>query len=215
MTGSELIAEAEQLARSCVLLRSEGPKDHLAAVWGGSGLIPALEGSFHHWLSVDCRFFPDGLGLSEGYLSVYSDEEDCESGVAILRSEGQLEACGGNTKLYAHPTRSLPPIDAVFRFGSSTVHKWLESNNWQPDWEYNENFRDSESVAEYERLYQSECPLYSGGAYAVLGGWHFPWPDGDWEQLLDRPLLVWTFAESEPWVEVWGGDGFQVKQRIT
>jgi hypothetical protein len=33
--------------------------------------------------------------------------------------------------------------------------------------------------------------------------------------LLDRPLLVWTFEESEPWVEVWGGDGFEVKHRTT
>ena len=58
--------------------------------------------------------------------------------------------------------------------------------------------------------------LAGAPVHAVLGGWHFPWPDGDWGELVERPLLAWTFEDSEPWVEVWGdGKGFQVKQRIT
>jgi hypothetical protein len=87
---------------------------------------------------------------------------------------------------------------------------------WQPDWGWNDNFKDPDPVLKYDSLVQSELPLYSGGAHAVLGGWHFPWPDGDWEELIDHPLLVWTFEDSEPWVEVWGNeDGFKVLQRIT
>ena len=216
MTGGELIAEAERLARPCVLLRDKGPEDRLAAVWGGPDLVPAPEGSFRHWLTVDCRFLPVGLGPRKGCLGVYSDEDDCESSVAVLKSSATLTPRRGHTRLYAHSARSLPPVDAVFRLGSPSVHKWLRSRKWQPDWGYNGNFKDPGPVEEYQRMYQSECPLYSGGAHAVLGGWHFPWPDGDWEELLDRPLLVWTFEESEPWVEVWGGDdGFEVVQRIT
>jgi hypothetical protein len=215
MTGSELIAEAERLARPCVLLRDKGTPDRLAAVWGGPGLVAAPEGSFRHWLTFDCRFLPDGVGPPTGCLSVYTDEEQGESGAAVLDREGQLIAKRGNTKLYAREARSLPPLDAVFRFGSPAVHQWLRSWGWEPDWGYNSNFKDPEPALQYERLYQSECPLYAGGAYAVLGGWHFPWPDGDWEVLLERPLLIWTFAGSEPWVEVWGGRPFEVKQRIT
>ena len=116
MTGSELIGEAEHLARPCVLLRSKGPKDRLAAVWGGPGQVPAPEGPFHNWLTVDCRFFPDGLGPSTGCLSIYTDEEDCESGAAVLDRKGKLTAKRGNTRLYAHERRSLPPVDAVFRW---------------------------------------------------------------------------------------------------
>jgi hypothetical protein len=215
MTGSELIAEAERLTRNCVLLQGKGPKDRLAAVWGGPGLVPAPEGSFRHWLTIDCRFLPDGLGLSAGCLSIYTDEEDGESGAAVFDGKGKLTVARKSTALYAHEARSLPPVDAVFRLGSPAVHEWLRSKGWQPEWGYNGNFKDPKPVDEYQRLYQSECPLYAGGAYAVLGGWHFPWPDGDWEELLDRPLLVWTFEESEPWVEVWGGAGLEVKQRIT
>lgn len=50
----------------------------------------------------------------------------------------------------------------------------------------------------------------------MLGGWHMPWPEGDWVELIDRPLLVFTFEESEPWVEVWKwDDGYKIIQRIT
>jgi hypothetical protein len=215
MTGAELIAEAEKLARPCVLLRKKGSEDRFAAVWGGDGLVPAPEGDFCHWLTVDCSFFPKGLGVTKGCLSIYTDEDDCESGVAVLDKKGKLTAERGSTKLYAHEARSLPPADAVFRFGSPAVHKWLRANKWKPEWGYNDNFNDSDLVEEYEQLYQSECPLYTDKAHAVLGGWHFPWPEGDWEDLADRPLLVWTFEDSEPWVEVWGGDEFEVKQRAT
>lgn len=224
MTGGELIAEAERLARPCVLLRKAGLKDRLsaiwgsdrlAAVWGGTGLAPAPDDSFRHWLTVDCRFLPAGHGPAAGCLSIYSDGEDCETGIAVHDPVGKLTANHGGAKLYAQTARSLPPVDAVFRFGSPAVHQWLRSNEWQTDWGYNGNFKDPRPVEEYERLYQAECPLYAGGSHAVLGGWHFPWPDGDWKQWLDRPLLVWTFEESEPWVEVWGGTEFEVKQRHT
>jgi hypothetical protein len=53
-------------------------------------------------------------------------------------------------------------------------------------------------------------------AAAVLGGWHFPWPDGDWEERCGESLLAWTIEESEPWVEVWrAASGLRVVQRIT
>ncbi|HEY1377889.1 MAG TPA: hypothetical protein VGF55_13905 [Gemmataceae bacterium] len=90
--------------------------------------------------------------------------------------------------LYAHAARSLPPPDALLADDDEAYIRW----------------------------WQLRCPLYTGEAVAVLGGWHFPWPDGDWAELRERPLLVWTLDESEPWVEVWGAaDGFQVIQRIT
>jgi hypothetical protein len=56
----------------------------------------------------------------------------------------------------------------------------------------------------------------AGGAYATLGGWHFPWPDGDSEDLLKCKLLVWTFEECEPWIEVWrDAEKYRVIERIT
>jgi hypothetical protein len=92
----------------------------------------------------------------------------------------------------------------------------LRANNWQPDWGYNDNFRDKSPAETYERAYQNQLPLFNGSAHAVLGGWHMAWPEGDWNELADKRLIVWTFAESEPWVEVWEDESrFRVIQRIT
>src|ERR1700722_19795833 len=127
MTGSELIVEAERLARHSVVLRDTGMQDRLAAVWGGPGLVAGPSGTSRHWLSVDCRFLPAGVGPSIGCLSVYTDDANGKFDAAVFDSTRQLTAQRGSTKLYAHKTRSLPPVDAIFRLGSPTIHRWLRS----------------------------------------------------------------------------------------
>jgi hypothetical protein len=182
-----LTTDADRLARPCVLMRDSGPADCLAGIWGGPGIVPALSGPFRHWLSIDCRFLPPGLSPIFGILSVYTNEDDCVSGFVGYDPVASLAATAGRA-LYAHPAKSLPPPNALCA-------------------------EDNES---YIRLWQSNCPMYTGEAAAVLGGWHFPWPDGDWGDLQEQPLVVWTLYESEPWVEVWGRPGaFRVMQRIT
>jgi hypothetical protein len=187
MEMSDLARTADRLARPCILLKWTGLPDQLAGVWGGPGIVPPPAGPFRHWLSIDCRFLPAGLGPSRGVLSVYSDEDDCVSGFAGHDPEARLAINGGRA-LYAHAGQSLPPPDAL----------------------------SAEDDETYIRLWQSNCPMYTGEAVAVLGGWHFPWPDGDWEELRSQPFLIWTLEDSEPWVEVWGEPGrFRVMQRIT
>jgi len=159
------------------------------------------------------------LGPPTGVLSVYTDE-DGEGGAAVHDPDAKFSAKGKGTLLFAHPGRCLPPIDAVFRFGSPAVQAWLKQNKWKAEWGYNDHFKDKKPVQDYQKNYQAICPLYGGlgglKVHAVLGGWHFPWPDGDWSELVERQLLVWTFEDSEPWVEVWAeGKKFEVKQRIT
>jgi hypothetical protein len=59
--------------------------------------------------------------------------------------------------------------------------------------------------------------MYWDRAYATLGGWHFPWPDDDWRDLVDNTLLVQTYMDSEPWIEVWQEPSGELKviERIT
>jgi hypothetical protein len=217
MTGAELIAEGERLAKPCVLLKATGPDDALAAIWGGPGVVPAPYGFYRHWLSIDCRFLPAGLGPSAGCLSVYTDEEHTETGAAVHDPSKSLSSFPKHRPLYAHRARSLPPLEGVFRFGAEAVQQWLHTQGWRPDdGGYYSHFQEPEPALAYQQRYESECPLFVGGAFAVLGGWHLPWPEGDWARLLEQTLLVWTFEESEPWVEVWGGqDGYCVKARVT
>jgi hypothetical protein len=178
--------EAERIARPCVLLVARSNGKAPAAAWRGPGVVPVSEGPYCHWLSIDCASLPTDLEPAVGVLSVYTNQDDCVSGLVAYDSSAKLVDSG--VPLYAKPGRSLPPPDAI----------------------------PSLDNEEYMRLWQSNCPLYTEQAMAVLGGWHFPWPDGDWEELRENSLLVWTIAESEPWVEVWRVPaGFKVMQRVT
>jgi hypothetical protein len=91
----------------------------------------------------------------------------------------------------------------------------LTRYGWQRTWPFNDNFKGS-VPHDYERLWQANCPMYTKGIVAVCGGWYFPWPDGDFTELLNSQLLLWTFKDAEPWIEVYfDGQGFSVKERIT
>ena len=215
MTGEELIAEGRRLARPCVHLRSDGELGNLAAMWGGPGQVACPTPEHTHWLTVDCRFLPHGVGPRSGCLSVYTDDED-RFGVAIHDPLASLGVSGNGQRLYAHSIPSLPPLEAVFLYGSPAVRDWLTPLGWEPEDGMNGNFPASDVTDPYVAAWQQDMPLYGDRAFAVLGGWHFPWPDGDWVELVDRPLVVMTLADSEPWVEVFDmGGSFQVMQRIT
>ena len=187
MDTSEVVAAAQRLARPCVLLKRTGPADRFAAVWGGPSVLASPDGPLRHWLSVDCRFFPAGLGPTSGVISVFTNEDDCVSGIVAFDPSAKLVGTAAR-RLFAHEGQSLPPPDAL----------------------------PFEDYDKYLPVWHSKCALYTNEAAAVLGGWHFPWPDGDWEELREKPLVLWTIDESEPWVEVWKEPaGFKVIQRIT
>lgn len=201
--------EARRLARPCTYLRSHG-QDY-AAVWGGSPVVAGRTGQ-RHWFSVDARCVP-GCG-TRGVLGVFLDKSG-DGGSVVLDPDAKLPPVSGRA-LFAHAGESLPPVDAVFLFGSEVVGEWLSAHRWPRAEPYNDNFPDSEPVAEYEGLLRSRSPLYTRDAHAVLGSWHWPWPDGDWLELTKAELLAWTFADAEPWVEVWAeGNERWVRQRIT
>jgi hypothetical protein len=187
METPELIAVAKRLARPCMLLKHTGPADRFAGIWGGPAIVSGPSEPLRHWLSINCSFIPSGLGPANGVLSVFTNEDDCVSGVVAYDPSAKLFA-SAERPLFAHAAQSYPPPNAL----------------------------PEEDYEKYMPIWQSNCPLYTEEAAAILGGWHFPWPDGDWEELRETPLLLWTFDESEPWVEVWGGPaGFRVIQRIT
>ena len=213
MNGDELIAEGRRLARPCVNLKDKGGE--YAGVWRGSGPFEPPEGKLQHWISVDCRYMP-GKGQIRACLSVYLGHQSNQPGIVVVRSETDLPRTSDGTRLYAAPSTSLPPLESVFKFGSSRLRAWLAENGWSPEWGYNGNFKDRDPVRAYEEAFQKESPLYTSKAYAVLGGWHVPWPDEDWDGLANTELILWTIAESEPWVEVWqDGSTYRVIRRIT
>jgi hypothetical protein len=214
MTFEQLIEEGRKLQRPCVFLRPKrnGP---VAAIWYERD-AKEIEATGHRlWLTVDARHVP-GLSPSiTGYISVFTDDKKCQGGRVDLTSTWPTQV---GTKLYAHAALVLPPIDAVFARGSEAVGEWIHSHGWERTDRYNDNFADRDLVWEYEKVWKREFPLYfKSDIYAVLGGWHMPFADHDWHDLIDDCLMVLSDRDSEPWVEAWRNrtGQFKVIQRIT
>jgi len=132
MTGEALIAEGCRLARPCVHLRPDGDQTKLAAVWRGPGQVPAPDGDYEHWLTIDCRFLPVGVGPSSGCMSVYTENVDHTGGAVVCNAAASLSPAGAQ-RLYADTTVSLPPLEAVFLNGSAAVKEWLDQLDWKPE----------------------------------------------------------------------------------
>ena len=204
MTSEDLQQEGERLAKPCVRLEETGTD--YCAVWGGMGVVPLRDARFRHWISVDGRALPDGSALS-GCFSVYANQEDLASGLILVDRQARLPSNPDGQKLYGRASLSLPPIEGIFRNGSETVQAWLKANQWRPEWGYNSNFRDRLPIDVYRQQYHDQLDLKGTTVVALLGGWHFPWWNEDWLDLLPARLLVWTFRRSAPWIEAWDDRG--------
>ena len=211
MKLNQLVDEAKRLAKpSFWLLPTEDPEEH-AATWGGYGPALGPPSEIPHLVTTSLSPL-QGTFKAGSCISVYNDTNELAG--YCLAHDVRLPLSG--TSLAAHPRTSLPPLEALFLFGSKAIQDWLGENKWEPDWGYNSNFPDSAVAEAYEREYQGQHPLYSESAPVVLGGWHFPWPAGDWYDLLEDRLILTTYWESEPWVEVWQqGSEFKVFNRLT
>lgn len=187
-------AEAKSLARPCKILRDSG-RGAPSAYWHGFDEGPVCISLSHNggWLNV--HFDED-----------YEDEEHVELAERPLVSDRPL---------FAESSISLPPVDAVFLYGSDSIGDFLRRHDWPRSEPFNDNFPDP-VPGKYESIWQDHHPLYRRDIAAVVGGWHLPWPDGDWYDYADHSLVVFTLLEAEPWIEVFQlGDEYVVRQRIT
>lgn len=190
MKLDQFVAEARALARPGLLLRNQGEGEPVAW-WHGL----AFDGPV-----ISVRHAGQWLTLFAG-----------ETGASVSASAKQPIG----SPLYAQPYSALPPVDAVFRYGSLEIERFLAQNSWTREDEFNDNFPDS-VPQEYERIWQDNCPMYADGVMAACGGWPFPWPDGSFLQNAQSELVVWTLAEAEPCFEVFFAAGqYRVYERVT
>lgn len=181
-----------------------------ALVRAGLFLVPDGTGSPAAWK------FPRSAGRPA--MAVAMDERTLIV-VPDGRGGGRVEELDapprGGSPLFARPWKSYPPIEGIFLLGSARVGDWLEANQWERSWGYNDNFGGRDLVHEYESWWQSQHPFYTKRAAAVRGGWHFVWPDDDWLDRVHDELVLWTLT-GEPWIEVWAeSTGMRVIERVT
>lgn len=201
----ELKKGAAAIARPSLHLKAlTDEEERVAAYWGGDGLIPCAIPDTKHWLSIDCGLlaplFP-GLGLT-GVLSIYSNEEDCESGVVEFDADAKFLPPPDSLPLGAHEEISFPNLDML-------LCELPGSNEPGPE----------EALETYERYYQAGYPFYDKGdsVFAVVGGWPIELYQGEWEdERSGWRFFLMTLRDSEPWIQVsWKNDRFVVEQRVT
>ncbi len=158
-------------------------------------------------LAVETDRAQRGLPVGEGHEDLAVMVVAAEGGRLVLSATWPKS---NGIPLYAYQSEPIAPIEAVLGLGDSVIAEWLSSEAYE---------KEHQAFFEiYTGVWQTEYPLYgSNEDVAVLGGWHFPWPDGDWDELVDSQLLVLTLRDSEPWVEGWQEPSgvYRVRQRIT
>jgi hypothetical protein len=218
VTVADLVAEGERLSKRSLLLVDE-PRGPVVAVWGGAG--PEDRDSSRedtHWISVDGAWLAANRLPVKGVLSLY--EVDRKYGWPVPYDVDELPGTLSSIRvrdgapLYGREMQSFPPIMALCLYGGDVVARWLAAEGLDRiDYQAAQGRKLG---AAYEEEWMRRCPLYTGGSAAVLGGWHMMWPEDDFYMPREMSLLLWTFRDAEPWLELWRrGPNFRVEERIT
>jgi hypothetical protein len=120
----------------------------------------------------------DDMPFRERYMAVQAD------------GPGFVLLGGGGIELVGTEDVALPPVEALEVYGSEEMRRLLQ--------------RPAQSSP--LDTYEERCPLHYAdkeGIYAALGGWHVSWPESDAYDDEPGRLVLWTFKDSEPWLEVW------------
>lgn len=205
MDEAQFHNECLQLARPRLNLRRHFQAGEVVGVWGGAGPVPHPPGRWIHRITVACDWLrQNGFDLS-GQLSVYENQDDVpfEQRFVVIRGEHAGRLAGGVALVGVGDT-SLPPVEALETCGSTAMQELIQDT----------------SLASPLDTYDVRCPLHyadADGIYAMLGGWHESWPEDDSYDHQAGRLVLWTFRDAEPWLEVWWRPSglLQVVSRIT
>lgn len=220
MTIDELIKEGERLSKPCLLLDETPTGTGVIAFWGGRGRAGySGRKTDRHRITIDCQWLSQHGVRVHGSLGVY-DVDDQYKWVKPIYIDYQRDlplsalTMQDGTPLYGHEATSFPPIMAVCLYGGAKVQEWIGSLGYErTDYDLIENTDQGEG---YQREWIKRCPLYSNACTAVLGGWHAMWPEDHFYMPSEMRLVLWTFRDAEPWIEVWERmPNFRVELRIT
>ena len=220
MTPEAMITEGEHLAKPSLFLDETPTSSGVVAYWRGRGHVGyrGREGDRHR-ITFDCGWLSQQGLRVQGSVGVY-DVDGRWGWVRPLHldrldmplAELQIE---GGTPLFGREVRSFPPIEALCLYGGPAVGEWLASEGLdRTDYDIASTTELGEA---YQEEYRGRCPLYlDDQPVAVLGGWHAAWPDDEFYLPREMRLMLWTFRDAEPWVEVFErSPNMPVRLRIT
>lgn len=195
MESEYLLEVSKRLAKPCIYL-SIIPNGNAPVGWIKADQ-PAQ--SVFQWMLVNRSVFDVDVPIPHQQLLIIRDGPNYRIG------DPNTIEISESTPLYAEEALSLASIEAVFLADDPAIQSWLADNNWEPDCYFNNNFKDRKTVHAFERIWQKNHPIYADdrSVVAIVGGWHFFWPDDDWYEKINQHLLLWTVQTFEPWVELW------------
>ncbi len=155
MNADELIAEGERLVRPCLSLSDDCGSGRYSGIWAGTGVLKPKPGPWKHWITVDCSWLAkQGVPLT-GILSVYTNEDDCLTGIVVHDPSARLPKSptrgafldnhrkrlnnlgwAGRTDklediaLYGREVSSFPPISTVSFMDRCNL--LAAKNSWRP-----------------------------------------------------------------------------------
>ena len=214
ITANDIWKEAQRLSMPVVhlkALRQPAKSQPLAAIWnktpqGGKGK--------RLWLIVDLRQHPVEELRENGILHIF--DSSGERGSAVLKRDKLPPPQAGQVALYAVAAKDLPCAEIVMHNAQDRLKAWGRQVKWDTVDSFSEELRP---LRRYEAKWEAAHPsqkFHGGSVYAQLGGWPVTWPEESAEQQLGRRLVVRTYENSEPWLEVFRrGKSYEVRIRIT
>jgi hypothetical protein len=216
LSAEEFVRESQPLIRPCLHL-TDKKNSRYVAYWRNKTVPCPHGGVYEHLMTIDVRALVNRPKKFRGGCVHLFGDLDTEESKAVFDPVAALPL-RGRGKLYAYAVDAHPPVEAVFRFGSSRIQEWLDSNGWErhisPDATC---FPDPTPVKAYQKWWSKAQPYYQRktDVAATVGGWPLRWSD-DFEQRAGQTLLFTTYREAEPYREVyWVKSKLDVADRIT
>ena len=201
----ELWEESARIALPVLHLKARKTKNTSqapVAVWNSSLSSGWKSGA---WMRVDLRHHPNPKVQANGVLTVHIDHPR-GPGKAIFEKSRKLQVEKGEKPLYGAREQDYPENSVLAVKASKKVRTAIEES--------------PHAMAEYEQAWWEEVHprdhLSDTAVYAQLGGWPITWPEDAADEQLRKHLVLRTYRDSEPWIEVFrSGRKFEVFERIT
>jgi len=208
----DLFRLGERLAQPCLYLSAAVPGQAIIGRWGGQEAVRAAGTRRAPWFDVSCGWLRQHAFPLEGYLTIYTPGATERGWLALTAPDGPAPAeTAHGVALAGREGIALPHLDTIEAYIGTAIDTMVHRGRIR-----------AEQVAAYDKHWW-DTTFHSG--WLTLGGWRMPWPEDDPDddpttQAFyegERRLVLRTFQDAEPWVEVWlDGDGrLDVLPRIT
>lgn len=195
-------------------------KGSRTAIWCNPKFDSDDENRFADTLLFDMRNHPDAECRENGILHILSNGYDYK--VSFEAKEQLRKTRSGETSLYGLNFVDVPELPLLLDQKSpcvKAISKPFANVGWKlKNDEYLTSFPDQAAVKDFRNRYKKIHPIYddSRSVYAQIGGFPITLPDGSALEQRKKKLVLRTYFDAEPWIEVFLNRGkYKLESRIT